>query len=119
MKKPFFLKVFGGYVLIILALSALIALLSFASIRRHYESTLATELEYLGRALNTDIQPMVENAETQKLDAFLKQIGTVIHARVTVIDPQGIVRWEGFPLLEGHELTEKIVADLLKQHAKH
>lgn len=38
---------------------------------------------------------------------------------VMIIDPEGIVRWEGFPLLEGHELTEKTVADLLKQHAKH
>ena len=30
-----------------------------------------------------------------------------------IIDPQGIVRWEGFPLLDGHELTEKVVADIL------
>lgn len=32
---------------------------------------------------------------------------------VILIDPQGIVRWEGFPLLAGHELTEKVVADIL------
>jgi thiol-disulfide isomerase/thioredoxin len=32
---------------------------------------------------------------------------------VILIDPQGIVRWEGFPLLSGHELTEKVVADIL------
>ena len=31
---------------------------------------------------------------------------------VIVIDPKGIVRWEGFPLLGGHELTEKVIADL-------
>src|SRR3954471_9734714 len=30
-----------------------------------------------------------------------------------IIDPQGIVRWEGFPFLGGHELTEKVVADIL------
>ena len=30
-----------------------------------------------------------------------------------LIDPSGVVRWEGFPLLEGHELTEKAVADIL------
>lgn len=30
-----------------------------------------------------------------------------------IIDPSGVVRWEGFPLLEGHELTEKVVADIL------
>ena len=32
---------------------------------------------------------------------------------VILIDPQGIVRWEGFPLLQGHELTEKVIADIL------
>jgi hypothetical protein len=32
---------------------------------------------------------------------------------VIVVDPKGIVRWEGFPLLGGHELTEKVLADLL------
>ena len=32
---------------------------------------------------------------------------------VILIDPNGIVRWEGFPLLEGYELTEKVVADIL------
>jgi len=37
---------------------------------------------------------------------------------VIIIDPQGIVRWEGFPLLEGFELTEKIVADILAKPAK-
>src|SRR4051812_37528418 len=30
-----------------------------------------------------------------------------------IIDPQGIVRWEGFPFLGGHELTEKVVADII------
>lgn len=33
---------------------------------------------------------------------------------VIVVDPKGIVRWEGFPLLGGHELTEKVIADLLE-----
>jgi thiol-disulfide isomerase/thioredoxin len=32
---------------------------------------------------------------------------------VIIIDPQGIVRWEGYPLLEGHELTEKVVVGLM------
>ena len=34
---------------------------------------------------------------------------------VIVIDPQGVVRWEGYPLLEGHELTEAVIEDLLKK----
>ena len=30
-----------------------------------------------------------------------------------IIDPKGIVRWEGFPFLDGHELTEKVVEEIL------
>ncbi len=32
---------------------------------------------------------------------------------VILIDPQGIVKWEGFPFLAGHELTEDVVAKIL------
>jgi thiol-disulfide isomerase/thioredoxin len=32
---------------------------------------------------------------------------------VLIVDPSGIVRWEGFPFLEGYELTESVVAGLL------
>lgn len=35
---------------------------------------------------------------------------------VILIDPKGIVRWEGFPDLEGHELTEKVIVDILKKY---
>jgi thiol-disulfide isomerase/thioredoxin len=37
---------------------------------------------------------------------------------VIIVDPDGVVRWEGFPLLEGYELTEKVVADLLAGQGK-
>lgn len=30
-----------------------------------------------------------------------------------LIDPQGIVKWEGFPFLAGHELTEEVVGKIL------
>jgi cytochrome c biogenesis protein CcmG, thiol:disulfide interchange protein DsbE len=32
---------------------------------------------------------------------------------VIVVDPQGIVRWEGYPLLEGFELTESVLKDVM------
>lgn len=37
---------------------------------------------------------------------------------VIIVDPEGIVRWEGYPLLDGYELTEKVVAELLGAKAK-
>lgn len=33
-----------------------------------------------------------------------------------LIDPHGIVRWEGFPLLQGHELTEEVLLKLFKKY---
>jgi thiol-disulfide isomerase/thioredoxin len=37
---------------------------------------------------------------------------------VILMDPEGIVRWEGFPLLKDEELTEKVVGDILAKYAK-
>ena len=36
---------------------------------------------------------------------------------VLIIDPQGIVRWEGFPFLEGYELNENVVADIIARYS--
>lgn len=35
---------------------------------------------------------------------------------VILIDPQGIVRWEGFPLLPGHELTAETIKKLIEKY---
>ncbi len=32
---------------------------------------------------------------------------------IVIVDPEGIVRWEGFPFTPGHELTEDVVEQLL------
>ncbi len=90
MRKIFF-KIFGGYVILILAISVLILIFSLSTIRNHYQETLAQELENLGRALSHDVSLYLEKSQIQELDAFLKGVGKNIHARVTVIDPQGVV----------------------------
>lgn len=37
---------------------------------------------------------------------------------VILIDPNGIVRWEGFPALEGYKLTEAVVSNIIKKYSK-
>ena len=37
---------------------------------------------------------------------------------VIIIDPNGIVRWEGFPLLEGYKLNETVVKGILDKYSK-
>jgi cytochrome c biogenesis protein CcmG, thiol:disulfide interchange protein DsbE len=47
-----------------------------------------------------------------------KAVGVTGIPHVLLIDPQGIVRWEGFPFLNGFELTEQVVADILAKNSK-
>lgn len=47
-----------------------------------------------------------------------KKIGVMDIPRVILMDPKGIVRWEGFPLLDGQELTAPVVARVLKTYGK-
>lgn len=53
----------------------------------------------------------VDTKATTKKQLEVKGIPHVI-----LIDPKGIVRWEGFPLLPGHELTEEKVRDLIRKY---
>ena len=39
-----------------------------------------------------------------------------LHERL--IDPTGIVRWEGLPSLPGYELTEDVVEEILRKYSK-
>jgi len=44
-------------------------------------------------------------------------VGVTGIPHVIIIDPKGIVRWEGLPLLKGYELNEKVVADLISKYS--
>ena len=44
-------------------------------------------------------------------------VGVTGIPHVLIIDPQGYVRWEGFPFLEGNELNESVVADILDRYS--
>lgn len=43
----------------------------------------------------------------------LKVVG-IPHA--ILIDPKGVVRWEGFPLLSGNQLTETVIKELIDKY---
>jgi len=47
-----------------------------------------------------------------------KSLGVTALPHVILIDTHGVIRWEGFPFLDGYQLTEKTVADLIKQYSK-
>lgn len=47
---------------------------------------------------------------------MMKALGVNAVPHVILIDPKGIVRWEGYPLLEGHELTAEIIGEIMKKY---
>lgn len=55
-----------------------------------------------------------EAIDTQKRMSNILQVQGIPHA--ILIDPKGIVRWEGYPLLAGHQLTDDVLAGLLEKY---
>ena len=88
MKRTIFLKLFGGYALILLLAAGLIFLLSSASVRRSHEASAARNLEALGRALQPDVDALLDSGRTADLDAFVKQTEKRAGARITLVAPR-------------------------------
>lgn len=52
--------------------------------------------------------------DTQKTLNNLYEVKGIPHC--VLIDPKGIVRWEGFPSLKEHELTEEVISDIISKY---
>jgi cytochrome c biogenesis protein CcmG/thiol:disulfide interchange protein DsbE len=55
-----------------------------------------------------------EAIDTKGTVKELIQVKGIPHA--ILIDPKGVVRWEGFPLLQGNQLTEEVIKGLLDKY---
>lgn len=63
--------------------------------------------------------PKVEYSSAIDTKARMKkELAVTGIPHVILIDPKGIVRWEGFPLLNGEELTEKAIEDVMAKYSK-
>ncbi len=91
MRKSIFTKAFGGHVLIILALSAMIVTLSFRVVRDYYIHRVTENLKNLGETMKEDICPCVVEGRYEELNAYARELGPKISTRITVIDPAGAV----------------------------
>jgi cytochrome c biogenesis protein CcmG, thiol:disulfide interchange protein DsbE len=61
--------------------------------------------------------PVIEYSEAiDPKDRTSKELEIKGIPHVLLIDPKGIVRWEGFPSLQDHELTEKTIAALIEKY---
>jgi two-component system phosphate regulon sensor histidine kinase PhoR len=91
MKKTFFFRIFGGYVLIILALGILVLVFSHAFEKKFHLETLAQGLEDLGTTIQPEVIRQYEGENFGQLDSYVKDLGKKINTRITVIDLKGIV----------------------------
>jgi two-component system phosphate regulon sensor histidine kinase PhoR len=91
MKRSFFSKIFIGYLLIILALSSLILVLTLSTVREFYRDVLTDNLRNLAHALNPEVLYFLNTGRANELDGFIKDLGSKIHTRVTVIATDGRV----------------------------
>jgi hypothetical protein len=63
-------------------------------------------------------RPRIEYSVAIDTQAHTKTVvGVTGIPHILIIDPRGIVRWEGFPFSEGYELSEKVVADILARYS--
>jgi two-component system phosphate regulon sensor histidine kinase PhoR len=91
MKRSFFSKIFIGYLLVIFALSSLILVLSLNTMRKFYRDTLTEHLKTLGYTLNSEVAHLLDTGRANQLDGFIKNLGSKIHTRVTIIATDGSV----------------------------
>jgi len=115
MKKSLFAKTFISYLLIIIALSALIVFYSFRAIKESYLDSLTRDLTHLCITLETKVTALVSEKRYQELDAFVKGLGKHIQTRITVIDPSGTVLADSEKNpqdMEKHNLRPEIIQAL-------
>ena len=91
MKTSIFIKIFGGYLLIVIAILAITFPLSFRAIRQHHIDTSTNNLKNLCTTLKLRISPLLEKNKIEELDELIKVHGIQINTRITIINPDGVV----------------------------
>jgi Signal transduction histidine kinase len=83
--------------------------------KNFYISSITDELKLLGNALEPEVTPLLEEKRFQALDALVKDSGSKIKTRITVIDPQGAVLADSQSdpkLMENHRNRPEIIQAL-------
>lgn len=77
---------------------------------------LSDEPEAKVRSMKTPVMEYYSAIDTQGRLKKIFQVSGIPH--VVLIDPQGIVRWQGFPSLPGHQLTEEVLEETFAKYGK-
>src|SRR5438874_6947227 len=77
--------------------------------------------------LSDESEDKIRAMTNPKIDYFVatdtrarmkKQVQVQGIPHVIIMDPHGIVRWEGYPLQQGYELTPAVVKDVLQKYSQ-
>lgn len=88
MKRSIFLKIFGSYFLLIVALSGLIVLFSSYLIRHYQLERTEQELKEIAAVIRSTLKG---TAPDKTVDEAVKALGVKINTRITVVDREGRV----------------------------
>ncbi|MDD3845894.1 MAG: ATP-binding protein [Syntrophorhabdaceae bacterium] len=91
MKRSLFLKIFGGYLILTVALSGLIVLISSYLIRDYQIERTAQELKDIAIVIGTRTMEMPSGTGSASTDRFVKEMGKRINTRITLVAPDGKV----------------------------
>jgi len=91
MKKTLFLRIFSGYTAVILLLAVGVMLFAPPLMRKHNIEAKAAALEHMAVLLEPQVVPYLTGAGTGELKALVAAYSRETGARITVIDPAGVV----------------------------
>ena len=77
---------------------------------------ISAESEAKVKSMNTPVMDYFSAIDTNGTLNSLYGINGIPH--VVLIDPKGIVRWEGFPELSGEELTSNVIKNIIDSYKK-
>ena len=112
MKNSFFVKIFAGYLLVVIVILAITFPLTFRAIRHHHIDTSTDNLKNLCLTLKLKISPLLEENQIKRLDILIKELGNQINTRLTIITPEGAVLADSEKnpaLMESHENRIEII----------
>jgi len=115
MRITVFVKALIGYIVVAAMLSVLVLLFTFRIVKNYHLNTLADNLSKIAISMRTDVADLVDSGRTDTLDILVKNLGSEIETRITVIDSAGTVladSEEDPKTMENHKARKEITAAL-------